>query len=99
MAKVIEVINLSKVYGELKAVDKISFSVKKGEVFGLLGENGAGKTTTLEIIEGLRKPTSGDIKVLGLDVKKDIQEIKKRIGIQLQSSAYYKFLKLKRQVK
>jgi len=94
MAKVIEVINLSKDYGKLKAVDKISFSVEKGEVFGLLGENGAGKTTTLEIIEGLRQPTSGDIKVLGFGVKKDIREIKKRIGVQLQSSAYYNFLKL-----
>ncbi len=95
MAKVIEVKNLTKNYGKLKAVNNISFSVEKGEVFGLLGENGAGKTTTLEIIEGLRQATSGSVRVLGLDVKKDISEIKRRIGVQLQSSAYYNFLKLK----
>lgn len=94
MIKVIEVKNLAKNYGKLKAVDNISFYVEKGEVFGLLGENGAGKTTTLEIIEGLRKATSGNVKVLNLDVKKNLSEIKKRIGVQLQSSAYYNFLKL-----
>jgi ABC-2 type transport system ATP-binding protein len=95
METVIEVKNLKKNYGELAAVDGISFSVEKGEVFGLLGENGAGKTTTLEIIEGLRKPTEGDINVLGFDARKDISEIKQRIGVQLQSSAYYNYLKLK----
>jgi len=94
MGKVIEVINLSKNYGKLKAVDKISFSVEKGEVFGLLGENGAGKTTTLEIIEGLRKPTSGEINVLGHSIKNDLTSIKEKIGVQLQSSAYFEFLKL-----
>lgn len=95
MANVIEVKNLKKDYGELKAVDDLSFFVEKGEIFGLLGENGAGKTTTLEIIEGLRKPTSGEIFVLGYDVRKDLREIKERIGVQLQSSAYYNFLKLR----
>jgi len=94
METVIEVKNLKKNYGDLVAVNGISFSVEKGEVFGLLGENGAGKTTTLEIIEGLRKATAGDISVLGFDVKNDISQIKERIGVQLQSSAYYKFLKL-----
>ena len=94
MIKVIEVENLTKIYDKFKAVDNISFSVNKGEVFGLLGENGAGKTTTLEMIEGLRKPSSGQIKVLGFDVKHHLAEIKERIGVQLQSSAYYKFLRL-----
>jgi len=94
MPTVIEVKNLKKNYGELAAVNDISFFVEKGEVFGLLGENGAGKTTTLEIIEGLRKATAGDISVLGFNVKNNISQIKERIGVQLQSSAYYKFLKL-----
>jgi ABC-2 type transport system ATP-binding protein len=95
MANVIEVKNLIKDYDKLRAVDNLSFFVEKGEIFGLLGENGAGKTTTLEIIEGLRKPTAGEIFVLGFDVKKDLREIKQRIGVQLQSSAYYNFLKLR----
>jgi ABC-2 type transport system ATP-binding protein len=95
MEKVIEVKNLVKKYGPLTAVGGISFDVFKGEVFGLLGENGAGKTTTLEMIEGLRSSSSGTIKVLGYDIKTDLTEIKRRIGVQLQSSAYYHFLNLK----
>lgn len=95
MSDSIEVKNLVKIYDKLIAVNDISFSVKKGEIFGLLGENGAGKTTTLEIIEGLRHPTSGKIKVLGKDIGRNIREIKELIGVQLQSSAYYEFLKLK----
>lgn len=95
MPKVIEVSNLAKSYGKLNAVDGVSFSVQKGEVFGLLGENGAGKTTTLEIIEGLRRPTGGKIAVLGHDVQTDISAVKNRIGVQLQSSAYYSYLSLR----
>lgn len=95
MSDSIEVKNLVKKYGKLTAVNDISFSVKKGEVFGLLGENGAGKTTTLEMIEGLRKPTSGKILVLGKDARKNMEEIKEQIGVQLQSSAYFDFLSLK----
>ncbi len=95
MPNVIEVKNLKKIYGRLTAVENLSFFVEKGEIFGLLGENGAGKTTTLEIIEGLRKPTAGEILVLGFDVRKDLRKIKQRIGVQLQSSAYYNFLKLR----
>lgn len=94
MNNVIEVKNLTKKYDKLIAVDGISFGVEKNEVFGLLGENGAGKTTTLEMIEGLRKPTSGEIKVLGMDTQRDLQKIKEKIGVQLQSSAYYDNLKL-----
>jgi len=63
----IEVSQLKKNYGDLKAVDDISFSVKQGEVFGLLGPNGAGKTTTIEIMEGLRERDDGDFSVLGMD--------------------------------
>ncbi len=94
MKKVIEVKNLVKKYGKITAVNDISFDVNRGEVFGLLGENGAGKSTTLEIIEGLRKPTSGNVKILGLDIRKNRNQIKTKIGVQLQSSAYYNYLKL-----
>lgn len=68
--------------------------MRAGEVFGLLGENGAGKTTTLETIEGLRKPTSGSTSVFGLDSETHIHEIKSRIGVQLQASAYFQNLTL-----
>ncbi|MDD3774117.1 MAG: ABC transporter ATP-binding protein [Patescibacteria group bacterium] len=95
MTQVIEVNNLVKKYNTLTAVNQISFQVEKGEIFGLLGENGAGKTTTLEIIEGLRKPTKGQIKVLGHDAIHRPQTIKNQIGVQLQASAYYNFLTLK----
>lgn len=95
MKKVIDVKNLVKKYGKLTAVDGISFSVESREIFGLLGENGAGKTTTLEMMEGLRKPTSGSISVLGCDIKKKLECIKEKIGVQLQSSAYYQFLTLR----
>ncbi|MCX6810951.1 MAG: ABC transporter ATP-binding protein [Candidatus Berkelbacteria bacterium] len=95
MAKVISVKNLTKKYGSLIAVNSVSFDVERGEIFGLLGENGAGKTTTLEMIEGLRKPTSGEIAVLDCDIVKHRDAVKERIGVQLQSSAYYQFLTLK----
>lgn len=94
MQNVIEIVGLKKRYPSTLAVDGVSFTVRKGEVFGLLGENGAGKTTTLEIIEGIRKPSEGSVKVLGKDVAKPAQlrEVKRRIGVQLQSSAYYRHL-------
>ncbi|GAC1412777.1 MAG: ABC transporter ATP-binding protein [Candidatus Doudnabacteria bacterium] len=97
--KVIEVINLTKNYKDFEAVKGISFEVLKGEVFGILGPNGAGKTTTLEIIEGLKKQTSGTISVLGMDNLKNDKEIKKHIGVQLQSSEYLPYLKLREQLK
>src|SRR5215472_10570376 len=81
--------NLSKTYGQTKAVDGIGLSVYHGEVFGLLGPNGAGKSTTIEMIEGLRPPDSGRIEVLGLTQPKNADAIKKRIGIQLQTTALY----------
>ncbi len=79
----IEVGDLTKMYGTLAAVDHISFSVNQNEVFAFLGPNGAGKTTTIEILQCLRRPTSGDASVLGLDVKnpQDQREIKGRIGV------------------
>lgn len=91
---IISVKNLVKDFGVLTAVNGISFSVKKGEIFGLLGPNGAGKTTTLEIIEGLQPPSSGNVTVVGLDPVKDQMKVKENIGIQLQSSAFFDYLSL-----
>src|SRR3954464_11156667 len=86
--------HLSKTYGDNEVVKGISFTVQKGEVFGILGPNGAGKTTTLEMIESLRTITGGSVKLDGLDVQKSPYEVKERIGIQLQSSAFFPNLKL-----
>jgi ABC-2 type transport system ATP-binding protein len=77
----IEVEKLTKRYGTLLAVNDISFSVRKGEVFALLGPNGAGKTTTVEIIETIRTPTSGKVSLLGMDVAKQKRKIVRRIGV------------------
>jgi ABC-2 type transport system ATP-binding protein len=85
----IEVKDLKKTYGETRAVDGVSFSVERGEIFGMLGPNGAGKTTTTEILEGLRTPDSGSVRVLGLDVLRQAQKVKERIGVQLQTTALY----------
>ncbi len=91
---IIEVKDLMKHYGSFEAVKGISFDVYKGEVFGLLGPNGAGKSTSLEIIETLREKTSGSVMVDGYDLDKDPNEIKKLIGVQLQTSGYYPSLNL-----
>ena len=91
----IEVEGLTKIYGDLKAVDNISFKVKKGEVFAFLGPNGAGKTTTVERIEGIRNPTSGKIKVLGYDISKTTKEIKERIGVLPQEFISFERLTVK----
>ena len=87
MKPAVQVNSLVKRYGSNTAVDNISFEIHKGEVFGLLGPNGAGKTTTLEIIEGLRLPTSGEVCVEGLSPIKDAKELRKVLGVQLQISA------------
>jgi ABC-2 type transport system ATP-binding protein len=92
--KIIEVKNLIKNYGNFEAVKGISFDVFEGEIFGLLGPNGAGKSTTLEIIETLREKTSGEVIVDGCNLDKSPAEIKKIIGVQLQSSGYYPGLNL-----
>lgn len=91
---IIEVKNLVKHYGSFEAVKGISFEVKEGEIFGLLGPNGAGKSTTLEIIETLRTKTGGEVLVDGMSIDKDAAEIKKIIGVQLQTSGYYPGLNL-----
>ncbi|WP_276483123.1 ABC transporter ATP-binding protein [Paraflavitalea pollutisoli] len=95
MSKVIiSVNNLVKHYGQFEAVKGISFDVLEGEIFGLLGPNGAGKSTTLEIIETLRDKTAGQITVDGLDLDRQPNEIKKIIGVQLQTSGFYPGLNL-----
>lgn len=87
MKQVIEVSHLKKQYASFVAVKDISFSVNEGEIFGILGPNGAGKTTTVETIIGLREPSSGSIRVLGLDPHKQGDQLKQRIGVQLQEAA------------
>ena len=91
---VIEVQNLRKKYGSTVAVDNISFNVQQGEIFTIVGPNGAGKSTTVESIMGLRQPDGGTIRVLGLDPQKDEQELRQRIGIQLQQAALPERLKV-----
>jgi ABC-2 type transport system ATP-binding protein len=88
-APVIRVADLKKYYGDVKAVDGVTFEVGRGEVFGMLGPNGAGKTTTIEVLEGLRPPDAGTVEVLGLDVRRHPESIKQRIGVQLQSVSLY----------
>lgn len=83
---VIQVRGLRKSYAELEAVRGIDFEVKPGEVFGLLGPNGAGKTTTVEILEGLRPRTGGEVRVLGFDPAHQSRQIKDRIGVSLQAT-------------
>ena len=85
----IRVHGLTKRYADVQAVDGIDFDVAPGEIFGLLGPNGAGKTTTVEILEGLRSPDGGEATVLGVDVAKDADALKPRIGVSLQTAAMY----------
>jgi ABC-2 type transport system ATP-binding protein len=82
----IEVTELTKRYGNRLAVDGVSFTVERGEIFGILGTNGAGKTTTVECLQGLRTADAGTISVLGLDPARDRDELRRRVGVQLQES-------------
>jgi len=86
---IIEVKNLCKTYGDIKAVNDVSFAVEQGEIFGMLGPNGAGKTTTMEIVEGLRTADSGSVLVVGMDIMKRPRRIKASIGVQLQTTSLY----------
>ena len=88
-ANVIVADGLRKYYGKTRAVDGISLAVRRGEIFGMLGPNGAGKSTTIEMLEGLRTPDSGNVEILGLRQPRDTTAIKRRIGIQLQTTALY----------
>jgi len=84
---VVKVEALRKIYGDTIAVDGVSFEVARGEIFGMVGPNGAGKTTTIECIEGMRRPDGGSVTVLGIDPQRDGNELRPRIGAQLQTSA------------
>ena len=85
----IEVTDLRKSYGDVEAVRGVSFAVERGEVFGLLGPNGAGKTTTVEILEGYRSRSAGEVRVLGKDPGQRDRRLQERIGIVLQSCGFY----------
>ncbi|MDD4516076.1 ABC transporter ATP-binding protein [Massilibacteroides sp.] len=91
---VIEVRELTKKFGDFTAVDKISFEVKEGEIFGFLGANGAGKTTAMRILCGLSKPTSGEAKVAGYDIYKQAEPVKQHIGYMSQKFSLYGNLKV-----
>src|SRR5512144_3057660 len=84
--------SVSKKFGPVQAVDQISFEVAPGEVFGLLGPNGAGKTSTVEILEGYRARSGGIASVLGHDPQARPRDLRRRVGIVLQSSGMYRHL-------
>lgn len=88
MSTCMEVSNLTKSFKGRRVVNGLSFEVKKQEVFGLLGHNGAGKSTTIETVLGLKKPDSGNVKILGMEPRKHRKEIFERVGVQLQASNY-----------
>jgi ABC-2 type transport system ATP-binding protein len=95
---VVHVAAIRKTYGRTVAVDDVSFDVQPGEIFGLIGPNGAGKTTTMECVEGLRKPDSGAISVLGLNPVRDVYALQDRIGVQLQQAQLQKRIKVREAV-
>lgn len=94
----IEVHQITKRYGAIQALNGVSFSVRRGEIFALLGPNGAGKTTTLSIIEGIRRADSGSVQVLGMDMATHARQIKRRIGVQLQTTSLLPDLPVAEQV-
>jgi ABC-2 type transport system ATP-binding protein len=94
MNETVLISNLRKAYGNLVAVDGISVSVARGEIFGLLGPNGAGKSTTIECALGVRTRDSGEVSLLGLDPHRDRRELFQRVGIQFQESGYQDKIKV-----
>jgi ABC-2 type transport system ATP-binding protein len=97
-APVISVAGIRKTYGQVVAIDDVSFDVRQGEIFGLIGPNGAGKTTTMECVEGLRKPDRGSVSVLGLDPLRHAHALQQRIGVQLQEAQLQKRIKVREAV-
>lgn len=96
---IVAVEDLVKTYEGVNVVDGISFTVNRGEIFGILGPNGAGKTTTLEMLEALRTIDAGTASIDGIDVSRNPKKIKQIIGIQLQSTDFYNMLTLREQLK
>lgn len=94
----IEVVDLRKAYGGLRAVDGVSFTVAQGEFFGILGPNGAGKTTLLEMVEGLRQPDSGQVRLLGREPWPRNHELLPLMGVQLQATAFFEKLTAREQL-
>jgi ABC-2 type transport system ATP-binding protein len=94
MSQVIQVSHLKKSYGKTMAVDDLSLEVEEGEIFGMVGPNGAGKTTTIECLEGLRRPDSGEVRVLGLDPQRQEHDLRLVIGTQLQQTQLPERLKV-----
>ena len=94
----IEAVGLTKLYGDLRAVDEVSFEIAEGEFVGILGPNGAGKTTLLEMVEGLRKPDAGGASVLGLPVWPRNAALLPRLGVQLQASSFFDRLSAREQI-
>src|SRR5215469_10005239 len=88
----IEMIDLTKQFGTLKAVDHLSLEVRQGEIFGLLGPNGSGKTTTINMISGLSRPTSGEVRVMGYDVQHNARRVRQILGSVPQETALYEEL-------
>jgi len=92
---VLQVINLTKSYGELVAIDSLNLKIVKGEIFGLLGHNGAGKSTAMECILGTKKFETGEVTLLGMNPIKDRKKVFERVGVQLQESNYLDKIKVK----
>lgn len=99
MEKVIEVERLAKRFGSFTAVDHISFSVNRGEIFGFLGANGAGKTTAMRMLCGLSKPSFGEGQVVGFDILRESEKIKSRIGYMSQKFSLYETLTVKENIR
>ncbi len=98
-SSVLSINDLTVAYGANKAVDNVTFSVKRGEIFGLLGPNGAGKTSTLSAIEGLVKPQSGTLSLNGVDIRQHPSEVKANMGVQLQATSFQSELTINQIIK
>src|SRR5215469_15559124 len=89
MALAIEMIDLCKTFGSFRALDHLSLTVVRGEIFGLLGPNGSGKTTTINLLSGLLYPSSGSVRVLGAEVRHALRQVRRQLGMVPQETALY----------